>query len=318
MGPSHVPPRGVKTPVHFLPYARCVKRAESLLRVLAAYVVAFAAFGVWLAWGPRTGHLWLDGLDADLIATLVVFVASRLHHNSSFYDPYWSVLPPLLLVGWWLRVGTPAGDARGWLVAAVVLVWSVRLTANWTLGFPGLHHEDWRYPMLRERAGRWELPVDLFAIHVIPTLQVFVGMIPAYLVLTAPRRALGWLDVLALLVGLGAVLLELVADTQMHRFAATKQPGAALERGVWAWSRHPNYFGEFSFWLALGLFGLAADPHQWWWVFAGALVMLALFELASIPMMERRSLERRPSYSDVIERVPRFVPRPPLRLRGPT
>lgn len=293
-------------------YAPPMSRTRSLLRVLVVYVVAFEVFGAWLAWGPRTGHLWLDGLLADLLATLLVFGASRWHHNSSFYDPFWSVLPPLLLLGWSLRSDSQATGLREWLVAFVVVVWSVRLTANWALTFPGFPHEDWRYPMLRERAGRWELVVDLGGIHVVPTLQVFVGMLPAYLV-TTHSRAVGWLDAVAVVVGLGAVLLELVADTQLHRFAATKQPGAALDRGVWAWSRHPNYFGEFSFWLSLGLFGLAADPHQWWWVFAGAVVMLALFELASIPMMERRSLERRPSYRDVIERVPRFVPRPRRR-----
>ena len=51
------------------------------------------------------------------------------------------------------------------------MLWAVRLTANWVYTFPGLHHEDWRYPMLREQAGRWELLVDLVAIHVFPTCR---------------------------------------------------------------------------------------------------------------------------------------------------
>jgi steroid 5-alpha reductase family enzyme len=149
------------------------------------------------------------------------------------------------------------------------------------------------------------------AIHVIPTFQVFAGMLPVYVVLTHRDRAVGWLDVVALAVGLGAVALELAADTQLHRFARTKQPGEVMDRGLWAWSRHPNYFGEVSFWLSLGLFGLAAAPNEWWWIFVGTLLMLAMFLGASIPMMEQRSLERRPAYQDVIARVPRFVPRPP-------
>jgi len=64
------------------------------------------------------------------------------------------------------------------------------------------------------------------------------------------------------------------------------------------------------FWLSLGLFGLATSPSDWW-VLVGAAAMFALFEGASIPMMEERSLARRPGYQDVIDRVPKFVPRPP-------
>jgi steroid 5-alpha reductase family enzyme len=86
-----------------------------------------------------------------------------------------------------------------------------------------------------------------------------------------------------------------------------------MDRGLWAWSRHPNYFGEISFWFAMGLFGLAASPGDWWWVLIGTVAMVAMFQAASIQMMEGRSLERRPSYQEVIERVPRLVPRPPRR-----
>jgi steroid 5-alpha reductase family enzyme len=290
-------------------------QTESMGRVTAAYVVAFAAGAAWFAWGSETSWLWLDGLIADLIATVIVFAASRMHHNSSFYDPYWSLLPPLLMLAWWIEAGTPAGDPRCWLVMAVIMFWSIRLTTNWVHTFPGLHHEDWRYPMVRERAGRAELVADLMGIHVFPTLQVFLGMLPAYVVVTRAGRDLGWLDAVALVVGVGAVLIELVADTQMHRFIRTRQPGQVMDQGVWAWSRHPNYFGEVSFWLSLALFGMAADPEAWW-VFVGVACMYAMFQLASIPMMEQRSLERRPSYASVIERVPRFVPRPPRRVRN--
>ena len=78
-------------------------------------------------------------------------------------------------------------------------------------------------------------------------------------------------------------------------------------------NRHPNYVGEVSFWLGLALFGLAAAPGAWWWVFAGTVLMLAMFLGASIPMMEKRSLERRPAYQDVVDRVSLFLPRPPRK-----
>ncbi len=290
-------------------------KAASLTRVGIAYVVAFGVGAAWLVVGPDTGHLWLDGLIADLLATLVVFAASRLHHNSSFYDAYWSVLPPFLAAYWWIAASADGEvDAtRNALVMLVIVVWAVRLTGNWAYAFPGLHHEDWRYPMLRERAGRAEAVVDLMAIHVFPTLQVFLAMVPVYIAVTAPGRAVGWLDAVAVVVGLGSVALTFAADAQMYRFARTKQPGQALDQGLWAWSRHPNYLGEWGFWVALALFGIAASPGDWWWSVLGVVAMLAMFLGASIPMMEQRSLERRPAYQDVIDRVPMFFPRPPRR-----
>ncbi len=293
-----------------------MSKNQSLVRVGIAYVVAVAVGALWLYAGPDTAWLWLDGLIADLLATLVIFAASRMHKNSSFYDAYWSVLPPLLAFYWWSEAAPGVDDTRSWLVLGVIVLWAVRLTGNWAYAFPGLHHEDWRYGPLREKGGKAEALVDLMAIHVFPTLQVFLGMLPVYVALTFTGEDLSWIDLVATAVGVGAVVLAYAADLQMYRFAATRQPGEAMDRGLWAWSRHPNYFGEFSFWLALALFGLAASPADAWWVFVGAVAMLAMFLGASIPMMEQRSLERRPSYQSVIDRVPMFVPRPPRKARG--
>lgn len=107
--------------------------------------------------------------------------------------------------------------------------------------------------------------------------MVFLGMVPVYVAVTWPGHGLPWLTIVAFVVGMAAVTLELVADVQMHRFAKVRRPGEAMDRGLWAWSRHPNYFGEFGFWFALGLFGVAAAPAGWWWLMSGAAVMLALF-----------------------------------------
>lgn len=288
-------------------------RGASLLRIGVVYVIAVAAGLAWLTWGPDTGRLWLDGLIADLIATLVVFAASRIYGNSSFYDAYWSVIPPLLAFYWWVAADARVDDARWWLMMTVLLAWAVRLTANWIRTFPGMHHEDWRYPMVRARAGRFEFAADLLGIHVFPTLQVFAGLIPVYVVATRAGEPLGWLDVVAFVVGVAALALETIADLQMHRFLATRTPGQVMDTGVWSWSRHPNYFGECGIWFSMALFGFAAHPGSWW-VFSGVAAMVAMFLAVSIPMMERRSLERRPDYARVVERVSRFVPRPPRKM----
>ena len=107
--------------------------------------------------------------------------------------------------------------------------------------------------------------------------------------------------------------VETVADLQMRRFTATAVRGDVMDRGVWSWSRHPNYLGELGFWVSMALFGVAAAPGDWWWLVLGAVGIWAMLSFASIPMMEDRSLERRPEYQRVIDRVARFFPRPPRR-----
>jgi steroid 5-alpha reductase family enzyme len=89
--------------------------------------------------------------------------------------------------------------------------------------------------------------------------------------------------------------------------------GRTINVGLWSRSRHPNYLGEIGFWCGLWLFGVAAAPTSWWTV-VGPVVMVLLFETASIPMMETRSLARRPDYAGYQRAVPRLLP---VRLRAP-
>ena len=256
--------------------------------------------------------LW-RALWADLVATLVVFGASRWHRNSSFYDAFWSVIPPVLML-WWMVVGSSASTLREMLVLALLLFWATRLTCHWAYYWPGLHHEDWRYGMLREQAGRNAVVVDLMGVHVFPTIQVFLGMLPVYAVTVLGDQPLNVIDGLAALVMFAAISLQMTADVQLHAFAAQAKPGDTLETGLWSRSRHPNYLGEIGMWVGLALFGLAAYPQGAWWVGLGALAMILMFRYASIPMMEKRSLARRPEYADTMARIPRLLP----RLRNPT
>lgn len=291
-----------------------LSKTASLARVGLVYLIAFGAATVWLVGGPDTEWLWLDALIADLIATVLVFAGSRALHNSSCYDPYWSVLPPYLAVFWLVAADTPGvEDGRAVLLLIVIFFWAIRLTGNWLYDWPGLHHEDFRYAPLRDGAGKLEAVVDFAAIHLFPTLIVFAALVPAYAVLARPGDELNWLDAVAVVVGTGAAVLQFVSDAQMRSFIKVRQPGQAMESGLWAWSRHPNYFGEISFWFSLAFFGIAGSPEDWWWLLAGAVAMTVMFQAASIPMMEKRSLERRPNYQDVIDRIPRLVPRPPRR-----
>jgi steroid 5-alpha reductase family enzyme len=281
--------------------------------IVIAYLLAIAT-GIAALFALPVPQPW-DAFAADVIATLVIFGFSLRYRNSSFYDPYWSVIPPLLAVYWmWSHPGIP-NSPRTMLVMALVWLWALRLTANWTVHWGGLQHEDWRYPIVRARAGKAAVWADLFGIHLFPTVQVFLGCLPVYAVMNRGDVPLGWLDALAFVVTLGAIMIETVADLQLHAFIAKRSPGAFIDTGLWAWSRHPNYFGELSFWWGLMLFGLAAAPTQWWWIVPGALAMTAMFVFASIPFMDKRSLERRPAYCEHMRKVSALVPLPPRRFR---
>jgi len=286
-------------------------KTADLATVTVAYVVALFLGGSSL-YLLDYGHL-LNIFIADLVATGVIFAFSRSYGNSSFYDAYWSVIPPLIAL-FWLAVGdSQVSTLREVLVLGLVLYWATRLTLNWAVYWEGMHHEDWRYALLRERSPNMAVLTDFFGIHLFPTLQVFAGMLPIYAVYCLGDTAFNWLDVLAAAVTFSAVTLQLVSDRQLHRFIAQRQEGEQLHTGLWAWSRHPNYCGELGFWLGLFLFGLAAYPTGWWWMILGVVLMTLMFLFASIPMMEKRSLERRPEYQQIIDSTSMLIPWPPRR-----
>ena len=284
-------------------------KAEGLIRITIAYVVALFLGGASLY--LLDGGPLAQAFYADVVATLVIFLFSRFYGNSSFYDAYWTVIPPFIAL-YWLAVGSSEAPAlRELLVMGLILYWATRLTLNWAYFWDGMQHEDWRYRMLRDKAPQWSLLTDFFGIHLFPTLQVFAGLLPVYAVYCLGEQPFSWLDVLALVVTFSAITLQMTADFQLHDFIRNRREGEHLASGLWAWSRHPNYLGELGFWFGLFLFGLAAYPQGWYWHGLGILAMTLMFVFASIPMMEKRSLERRPDYQKVIDSVSMLIPRPP-------
>lgn len=285
-------------------------RARSFAIVGVAYLGALAA-AIASAWMTGNGTPILAAFVADLVATLVIFAFSTSFGNSSIYDPYWSVAPPVIALYWTTVLpGAEAAPARQWLVLLLVLAWAIRLTLNWAHGWPGLHHEDWRYRDLRVNANTPYWLVSLTGIHYFPTLMVFVGCLPLYAALTSGSHPLGALDALAALVTGGAIALETISDEQLRRYNLAKQPGDICAVGLWAWMRHPNYLGEILFWWGLWLFGVAANT-AWSWTVIGPIAITAMFLLVSIPMLDQRSLARRPGYREHMQRVPALIPRRP-------
>jgi len=283
-------------------------KSRSLLVCLAAYCAAALAAAAVCRLAAGLSPVWAAGL-ADLAATLVVFAFSVALDNSSVYDPYWSVAPAAITLWWLTRFGGVGGvtAVRQVAVTGLVLLWAARLTWNWMRRWNGLKDEDWRYADYRRLgAGYW--PMSFLGFHMMPTVLVFIACLSLVPALSPASRGVGILDALAVLVTAAAILVEAGADRQLRRFlSSARSPGQILDTGVWALSRHPNYFGEVLFWWGLWLFGLAADPSRWWTI-VGPAGVTALFLGISIPMMDRRMLSRHPGYAAHISSRSGFVP----------
>ncbi len=285
-------------------------RAASFTWIAVAYLVAGA---VALTLGQRlttAWPLWEAVAAADAAATVVVFAFSVVLDNSSVYDAYWSVAPMAIAPALAVAAGAEQAPlARRAIVVVLVLVWGARLTYNWARGWQGLAHEDWRYVELR-RLGRAYWVVSFVGLHAMPTVLVFLGclsLLPALVTGTAP---LGPLDAAAFVVTAGAIALEGVADQQLRAFRLSKAPpGSILDAGAWSLCRHPNYLGEIGLWWGLFLFALAADRSAWWCV-AGPLAITLLFAFVSVPMLDKRSLARRPGYAEHMKRLHALFPWP--------
>jgi steroid 5-alpha reductase family enzyme len=291
------------------------ERYDGLIKVAVVYLVALVAAIVSVHLARAAGYEApiVQLAVADVVATLVVFGFSVKYDNSSVYDAYWSVAP-IVLVSYLAWIGQSTAPVRTLLVVALVWLWGVRLTHNWARGWTGLAHEDWRYRDIRVQSGKFYWPVSLLGIHLFPTVIVFLGCLPLFVVMLEPGRPLNWLDGLATLVTGAAVAVELLADNQLRDYTLhRKRPGETMTEGIWAWSRHPNYFGEICFWWGIWLFGVAAVGLGRWWMISGAVAVTILFNFISIPLIERRMAGRRPHYRDVQDRISRLVPWPPRR-----
>ena len=282
-------------------------RAAGATLSAAAYVAALAVAIVVVRATGLPGALAQLGLGT-LVATVFIFATSVALNNSSMYDPYWS-LQPLAIAGYYLWTYWGSLSGRRILIAVLAFLYAARLTANFYRDWPGLSKEDFRYVGFREATGRLYWPVSFLGIHLFPTVMVFLGCLPMYAVSAGdPATALGWLDVVGVVVTLGAIVLAFVADEQLRVFRQdSANRGRCISTGLWARSRHPNYLGEITTWWGFWLLALAAAPRYWWTV-AGAAAITAMFVFASVPMMEKRALATRAGYREYRERTPMLLP----------
>lgn len=282
-------------------------RSWSFAAITIIYLIT-TALGVWTFLALDETAVLLRLFVADFVATVFVWLCGVIFRNSSVYDPYWSVAPPLMLTGYAVYCGAYSLPVVLMLVA--VWYWAIRLTGNWAYTFPNLNKQDWRYDMYKEKFPRlWHI-VNFTGINLMPTIVVFLAMIPGFLLIgmsaASPLQASIW-TWLGFFVCISAATLQLISDTQAHRFRRDHR-GEVCTVGLWNRSRHPNYLGEILMWwgiyilyLSIGLseysLGIVLLPA------VGALANTCLFVFISIPMMEKRQLANKPGYADYRKKV---------------
>lgn len=279
---------------------RIKNRTISFLIVLAVYILAFFA-GLLVFKLSSSMHLLVSTFLADIAATLVVWGFGILFGNSSIYDPYWSVAP-LIILPCWIMIKGISFSAIDILFLVAVIVWGIRLTLNWAFRWKGLHHQDWRYTMLKKRSHRLWFFTNLMGINLMPTIIVFAALTPAYFGI-GQGRPLNFLTGIWFAVCITAVLVESISDRQMNLFKKDRSnKNKYINRGLWHYSRHPNYLGEISFWWGIWLMQMGVSPQIWATV-AGPVLITLLFIFISIPMMEKHILTSVPDYSRYQKRV---------------
>lgn len=254
-------------------------------------------------------------ISAGVVVLLVVvtFTASVLRDRHDTLDVAWGLGFALVAVMTFVLSGGEGDTATRVLVTALTAVWGVRLAVH--IGLRGRGEpEDHRYAEMRRRAkGNPHLHV-LVRAYLTQAVVLWVVSLPVQVAQYGPAVHRGLIAAGVVLWSVG-LLFEAVGDWQLRRFKSDPDNrGKVLDRGLWRYTRHPNYFGDACVWW--GLFLLACS--SWYGLATVVAPVLMTFLLAKgtgKPMLEEHMRRRRPAYADYVERTSGFLPLPPRRTR---
>ncbi|MBU1494443.1 MAG: DUF1295 domain-containing protein [Actinobacteria bacterium] len=250
--------------------------------------------------------LWVSAVVLSVAVTLL-WLVSLLIGDAGIVDIFWGT--GFVLVAWAAFLMADGVDARRMLLMLLPSLWGARLTIY--LAWRNLGKgEDYRYAAMRQRWGSrwwwWSYPQVFLLQGVliwIVSLPVQAGQIP-----DAPD--LGWMAAAGAGVWLIGVLFEGIGDLQLARFKADPaNQGRVMDRGLWRYTRHPNYFGNFLIWW--GIWIVAAESGVWWTVVGPIVMSVLLLRVSGVAMLERTIGERRPGYAEYVRRTSAFLPMPP-------
>ncbi len=248
---------------------------------------------------------------AIVVLMLLTWLVSVALRNASIVDIVWGL--GFVAVAWTVRLQTDDGlRARQWLLVAMTTVWGMRLAGHllWRNHGKG---EDFRYAAMRRKWG------SRFALYSLPIVFLFQGLMMWVVSLPVQGGQSDRTPDLGLAAAAGVAswatgfVFESLGDWQLARFKANPaHVGKVMDRGLWRYTRHPNYFGDACVWWGIGL--VAAETGSAAWTLMGPLLMnVLLVRVSGVELLERSLRRRKPGYDDYVARTSAFVPRRPTR-----
>ena len=250
--------------------------------------------------------LYATGLIATLSVATMTWVVSLLKRDVSIVDGAWAVM--FVAAATVYAYGADRHTGRTALVLTLIVLWAVRLSGHIILRNWG-EPEDRRYRDIRERNQPHFALKSLGLVFWLQAALAWIISMPLWPALTVPVET-GVFDLLALAVWTVGMGFESVADWQLSRFKADPaNQGKVMDRGLWRYTRHPNYFGECLVWWGFYLF---AVPTGAWWTIVGPLLLtFLLLKVSGVALLEQTIVERRPAYRAYMARTNAFIPGPP-------
>ncbi len=259
----------------------------------------------------------MDTPEALILSAAVIFVYMTAlfflavkRQNNSIADIAWG--PGFILVA--AASFFLAGDftSRQILVLSLVVIWGLRLAIRIYRRNRG-KGEDPRYKKWREEWGSSFLIRSYLQVFLLQGLFMWLISLPVIYIMARSNGSLEWLDLTGGLIWITGFFFEATADGQLDRFLSDKSnKGKILDRGLWRYSRHPNYFGEVIQWW--GIFIIAINVPGAFWTVAGPLTItwLILF-VSGIPLLEK-SMKQNPAFQEYAKRTSVFIPLPPKNI----
>jgi len=248
-----------------------------------------------------TAFLWCGVLL--LLVAVVFWLVSLWRNDVSIVDSLWSLM--FLLVALAYAAMSGDGGPREVLVLALVAVWALRLSAyiSWrNHGQP----EDYRYQEIRANNEPGFRYKSFYIVFVLQAVLAWIISLPLAGAISG-QSDIGFLDYAGVGLVLVGLFFEAVGDLQLSRFR--QDPGNAgkvLDKGLWRFTRHPNYFGNFTLWWGFYLVALSAGA--WWTVVSPLLMTFLLLKVSGVALLEKDIGERRPRYQQYVRRTNAFFP----------
>jgi steroid 5-alpha reductase family enzyme len=255
----------------------------------------------------------LLGATGSLVAgcMFMLWLLSLALRDASIVDIFWGFGFVVIGVASFLWTDDGSAARRG-LITALVGLWGLRLAGYLFWRNVG-RGEDPRYQAMRRHWGERFAWVSLVTVFALQGVLMWIVSLPVQLTLAAPGDALGPLDALGVALFAVGLFFEGIGDWQLARFKADPANiNRVMDRGLWRYTRHPNYFGDFCAWWGIFLVALSG-PNGFWSIIGPIVMSLFLMRISGVPMLERSIHKRRPDYVEYAKRTSTFFPRPPRR-----